>query len=145
MSLQFAASAEHYHMIRYSVEADGGAIFLSDGTSRAGTPLFGLALGVLSALVRRMRETQVTRRRRVVPLVCALAVLGLAMGRPATAATGTQSIAATGVDDPTVGTGQWTDPGNAQTNDNAHATAVLTNNDVSRYLKCTGFGFSVIP
>ena len=41
------------------------------------------------------------------------------------------------VDDATVGTVAWTNPGNAQQSDNIYATAVLLLNNISHYLKAT--------
>lgn len=47
------------------------------------------------------------------------------------------------VDDASIGTITWSNPGNAVASDNAYATAVLATSDVSHYLKATNFGFSI--
>ena len=52
-------------------------------------------------------------------------------------------MAATCVDDGTVGTLAWTSPGNARISDDAYVTARQDNSVVSHYLKCTGFGFAI--
>jgi hypothetical protein len=56
----------------------------------------------------------------------------------------TQSAAATCVDDAGgVGTVAWTNPGNAQSSDDADATSNEDGNKISHRLKCTGFGFNI--
>jgi hypothetical protein len=47
------------------------------------------------------------------------------------------------VDDSSVGTVSWDDPGYAQTSDNWYAEADLVEGQVSHYLKATGFAFSI--
>jgi uncharacterized repeat protein (TIGR01451 family) len=45
--------------------------------------------------------------------------------------------------DSTIGTINWSNPSNAQTSNSSRAIASLDDNQVSRYLKATNFGFSV--
>ena len=47
------------------------------------------------------------------------------------------------VDDATVGTKTWSNPGNAQFSDDIYATVSLVGEDISHYLKATNFGFSI--
>ena len=98
-----------------------------------------------AGVVEGDRTRPVARSPRIAPLICALALVALAKGRPVAAATVTKVAAATCVDDAGVGTIAWTSSANAETSDNVYATAGLSNSDVTHYLKCTGFGFSIIP
>lgn len=47
------------------------------------------------------------------------------------------------VDDSSVGTITWTNPGNSTSSDNARAIATLDDLQISHYLKVTNFGFSI--
>lgn len=49
----------------------------------------------------------------------------------------------TSANDSSIGTVDWVNPSNVIAEDNIFATAVLGNNQVSHYLKMTGFGFSL--
>ena len=49
------------------------------------------------------------------------------------------------VDDATVGAIAWAAPGNVQTSDTVYATVTLNDNQISHYIKCTGFGFNIPP
>ena len=48
------------------------------------------------------------------------------------------------VNDTSIGTIAWSNPGNALASDNAYATASnVKNNASTNYLKCTGYGFAI--
>jgi hypothetical protein len=47
------------------------------------------------------------------------------------------------VNDTSVGSVNWTSPGNAQTSNDSWATASLSGTSATYYLKATGFGFSI--
>ena len=65
---------------------------------------------------------------------------------PSYAATTSATFPGSCVDDATVGTVTWSNPGRATASDNSRATAVLAASAVSHYLKCTNFNFgSQIP
>src|SRR5262249_15169430 len=84
------------------------------------------------------------RPGRALGALLALAFVGLAAIRPAAALTQTISAAGTCADDPGTGTLAWTNPTNAQTSNDVYATRAFPNqNDVSHYLKCTNFGFTL--
>ena len=91
------------------------------------------------------RTAPTIRRWATVSLACAIAFLGLTAGRPVAAASVsvTQISAGTCADAAGIGTVVWGTPTNAQTTNDLYATAALNNNAVSRYLKCTGFGFAI--
>ncbi len=69
--------------------------------------------------------------------------LGVIPITPAYAATSGPNIAGTGANVTGVGTIAWTNPGFVTTNDTNYATAVLTTNAVSNYLRASNFGFSI--
>ena len=47
------------------------------------------------------------------------------------------------VDDSSVGTQSWSNPGNAAASDNSRSSVSLSTGQVSHYLKATGFGFNI--
>jgi hypothetical protein len=49
----------------------------------------------------------------------------------------------TGADDSSIGTITWTNPTRVTASDNSYATASLNDNQISHYLKATGFGFAI--
>ncbi len=61
----------------------------------------------------------------------------------AMAASSGPNSSTTYVNDATVGTINWTNPTNAQNNGNGVAVVSLDDNEISRYLKGTGFGFAI--
>lgn len=49
------------------------------------------------------------------------------------------------VDDATLGSKTWSNPGNVTTTDDTYATVVVDTGEQSHYLKATGFGFDIPP
>jgi len=97
-------------------------------------------------MVSLNRNHRVTRRQRIVHLMCALALVRLGTDRPAEAASETKSSAGSCVDAADTGTVAWQTAANAHASDNVFATAAPTlRRPVSHYLTSTGFGFSIIP
>jgi len=62
---------------------------------------------------------------------------------PVSAAQSGPNNGSTFVDDSSVGSIAWSSPSNAQTSDDSRATASLGANEISHYLKATGFGFNI--
>ena len=89
-------------------------------------------------------------RRGIVSILSALVLvisIGLVIAAqtvtPAQAASSGPNNGGTFVNDSTVGTVGWLNPLFAQSSDNSYATASLDKNQVTYYLKATGFGFSI--
>jgi len=87
-------------------------------------------------------------RREIVGMLFVLVlVVSLVMGglraTPAQAASSGPNNGSSFADDSSVGSVSWSSPGNAQTSDDSYATANLNKNEVSHYLKATGFGFNI--
>src|SRR5688572_30471610 len=72
-------------------------------------------------------------------LACGLLLCGAAQ---AVTLTGTPSAC---INDASIGTIDWANPGNGLVSDDARAAAVIAGRATTRYLKCTGYNFAIPP
>jgi len=90
-------------------------------------------------------------KRKIVDVLSALVVVvslvlvtAVQTAMPVQAASSGPNSGSTTADDSSIGAIAWSTPSNALTQDDAYATASLTKvNQISHYLKVTGFGFSI--
>jgi hypothetical protein len=98
-------------------------------------------------LQRKQRERKM--KREIVGVLCALVLvvsLALALATqtaPVRAASSGPNSGGSFADDSSVGTVDWSGPGNAQYSDDSCATVSLGKSEITHYLKATGFGFSI--
>lgn len=72
--------------------------------------------------------------------LCALLIGGFHLGAQAVTVTSTPTSCA---DVSGVGSRSWSNPANAQAQDTNYATVGVSDNEISHYLQCSGYGFSI--